>query len=40
MALDKSEVEYEKYKEDLKKLSKEESLKAIEEDIKNLKTKN
>ena len=37
MALEKSGVEYEKYKEDQKKLSNEESLKEIEEDIKKLK---
>lgn len=36
MALDKSEAEYEKYKEDQKELTKEESLKEIEEDIKKL----
>jgi hypothetical protein len=39
MALDKSEAEYEKFKEEHKKLSKEASLKEIEEDIKNLKSK-
>lgn len=37
MALDKSGAEYEKYKEDQKKLTKEVSLKEIEEDIKKLK---
>jgi hypothetical protein len=37
MALDKSEAEFEKYKEDQKNLSKEVSLKEIEEDIKKLK---
>ena len=37
MALDKSGAEYEKYKEDQKKLSKEANLKEIEEDIKKLK---
>jgi hypothetical protein len=37
MALNKSGVEYEKYKEGQKKLSKEASLKEIEEDIKKLK---
>ncbi|NOU18049.1 MAG: virulence RhuM family protein [Bacteroidales bacterium] len=37
MALDKSEVEYEKYKEKQKEISKELSLKEIEEDIKRLK---
>jgi hypothetical protein len=37
MAIEKSEAEYEKYKEDQKKLSKEASLKEIEEDIKRLK---
>jgi hypothetical protein len=37
MALDKSGAEYEKYKEDQKKLTKEASLKEIEEDIKKLK---
>jgi len=36
MALDKSGSEFEKYKEDQKKLSKESSLKEIEEDIKKL----
>ena len=36
-ALEKSEVEYEKYKEEQKKLSKEDSLREIEEDIKKLK---
>jgi hypothetical protein len=39
MALDKSGAEYEKFKEDQKKLSKEASLKEIEEDIKKLKPK-
>jgi hypothetical protein len=39
MALDKSEAEYEKFKEEQKKLSKEASLKEIEEDIKKLKPK-
>jgi hypothetical protein len=39
MALEKSGAEYEKYKEDQKKLSKEASLKEIEEDIKKLKPK-
>jgi len=39
MALDKSGAEYEKYKEEQKKLSKEASLKEIEEDIKKLKPK-
>ncbi|MCK9206991.1 MAG: virulence RhuM family protein [Salinivirgaceae bacterium] len=38
MALNKSGVEYEKYKEEQKKLSKEASLKEIEEDIKKLKS--
>ena len=37
MALDKSGAEYEKFKEEQKKLSKEASLKEIEEDIKKLK---
>lgn len=37
MALNKSGVEYEKYKEEQKKLSKEASLKEIEEDINKLK---
>ncbi len=37
MALNKSSLEYEKYKEEQKKLSKEESLKEIEEDINKLK---
>ena len=37
MALNKSGVEYEKYKEEQKKLSKESSLKEIEEDINKLK---
>jgi hypothetical protein len=37
MALNKSEAEYEKYKQDQKKLTKEASLKEIEEDIKKLK---
>lgn len=37
MALEKSEAEFEKYKEDQKKLSSEASLKEIEEDIKRLK---
>lgn len=37
MALNKSEAEYEKFKEEQKKLSKEASLKEIEEDIKKLK---
>lgn len=37
MALNKSDVEYEKFKEELKKLSKEASLKEIEEDINKLK---
>ena len=37
MALEKSGVEYEKFKEEQKKLSKEASLKEIEEDIKKLK---
>ncbi len=40
MALDKSGAEYEKYKEEQKKLSKEASLKEIEEDIKKLKKLN
>ena len=40
MALDKSGAEYEKYKEDQKKLSREASLKEIEEDIKKLKNWN
>jgi hypothetical protein len=40
MALNKSGVEYEIYKEEQKKLSKEASLKEIEEDIKKLKGKN
>lgn len=39
MALEKSEAEYEKYKEDQKNISKETSLKEIEEDIKMLKNK-
>lgn len=39
MALDKSETEYEKYKKDQKTLTKEASLKEIEEDIKKLKKK-
>jgi len=37
MALNKSDVEYEKFKEEQKKLSKEASLKEIEEDINKLK---
>ncbi len=37
MALDKSGTEYEKFKEEQKKLSKEASLKEIEEDIKKIK---
>jgi Virulence protein len=37
MALNKSEAEYEKFKEEQKKLSKEASLREIEEDIKKLK---
>jgi hypothetical protein len=37
MALDKSEAEYEKFKEEQKGISKEASLKEIEEDIKKLK---
>jgi hypothetical protein len=37
MALDKSEAEYEKFMKDQKKLSKEASLKEIEEDINKLK---
>lgn len=40
MALEKSGAEYEKYKEEQKKLSKEASLKEIEEDIKKLKKLN
>ncbi|MBK8807603.1 MAG: virulence RhuM family protein [Bacteroidales bacterium] len=40
MALEKSGAEYEKYKEDQKKLTKEASLKEIEEDIKKLKKLN
>ncbi len=40
MALHKSETEYEKFKEEQKRLSKEDSLKEIEEDIKNLKKLN
>ena len=39
MALEKSGAEYDKFKEDQKKISKEASLKEIEEDIKNLKKK-
>ncbi len=37
MALDKSGAEYEKFKEEQRKLSIEDSLKEIEEDIKKLK---
>lgn len=37
MAMDKSETEYEKFREERKKLSKEESLKEIEEDVKKMK---
>ena len=37
MALEKSEKEYEKFKDDLKKLKHEENLKELEEDIKRLK---
>lgn len=37
MAVEKSEVEYDKFKEEQRQLSKEESLKEIEEDIKKLK---
>lgn len=40
MALDRSEAEYEKYKEDHKKILKEASLKEIEEDIMKLKKLN
>lgn len=37
MALDKAEIEYEKFKDEQKKLSREASLKEIEEDIKKIK---
>jgi hypothetical protein len=37
MALEKSDAEFEKFKQDQKKLSQEASLKEIEEDIKRLK---
>jgi uncharacterized membrane protein len=39
MAIDKSSLEYEKYKEVHKQLQKEQSLKEIEEDIQKLKKK-
>jgi len=39
MAIDKSSLEYEKYKEVQKQLQKEQSLKEIEEDIQKLKKK-
>lgn len=40
MAIDKSSMEYEKYKDVQKHLQKEQSLKEIENDIKNLGLKN
>jgi predicted nuclease with TOPRIM domain len=39
MALEKSNSEYQKYREKVKKLQKEQSLKEIEEDIKKLSAK-
>ena len=39
MALEKSDAEYQKYKEELKSLQKEQNLKELEKDIKRLKKK-